>query len=128
MKDHEPWNVLGIRRSRSLLLNPGGSATSPSFCLDTTFPSFRFFARNNDGASDSSLNVQVVWTDADGNTGSLPVDTLSAGDYSSWALTPSLKLGSELADGQTVSAQLVFTASPDSSWNVDDVLLDPYAK
>lgn len=128
VRDHEPWNVISAPRSRSLQLDGGGSATSPSFCLDNGFPSFRFFARNNDGGSDSSLSVQVLWTDAEGDSGSLPIDTLSAGDYADWTLTPSLALGSALADGQTVSAQLVFTASPTASWNIDDVLLDPYAK
>jgi hypothetical protein len=58
----------------------------------------------------------------------MPVDTLNGSDYNAWGLTPSLALGSALADGQTVSAQLMFTASPGTSWNIDDVLLDPYAK
>jgi hypothetical protein len=128
VKNNEPWNVINAPRSRSLELNPGGSATSPSFCLDNGFPSFRFFAATADGGSDSSLSVQVLWADAEGDSGSLPIETLSGGDYPDWTLTPSLALGSALADGQTVSAQLVFTASPTSSWNIDDVLLDPYAK
>jgi hypothetical protein len=129
VKASEPWNVLNISSAHSLSIDPGGSATSPPFCLDSTFPSFRFFAHNADGGSDSTLDVQVLWTDAAGDSGSLPVETLNGGDYTSWTLTPSLALGSALAEGMTVTAQLQFSASPSSSpWNIDDVLLDPYAK
>jgi hypothetical protein len=46
----------------------------------------------------------------------------------SWQLTAPLNLGSALNNGQTVNAQLVFTASAGSTWQIDDVYIDPYAR
>jgi hypothetical protein len=125
---NEPWNVFDSADSNSLRIEAGGSATSPSFCLDNTLPSFRFFANSADRGRHSGLNVAVRWTASDGESGKVPVKSLSAGSYDSWRLTPALPLGSVLSDGQTVSVQLVFTAGTGSDWNIDDVLLDPYAK
>jgi hypothetical protein len=72
--------------------------------------------------------VTVQWTDSQGNSGSIPVYALNAGNYLTWQLSPSLALGSAVADGTMVSAHLVFSAPGNSSWDIDDVLLDPYAK
>jgi hypothetical protein len=58
----------------------------------------------------------------------IPAASLNSGDYSSWQATPSLPLGSVLAPGQTVTVQFVFAAGSGSAWELDDVLLDPYAK
>jgi hypothetical protein len=124
---NEPYYVVNSSDSNSLNLSPGGLAVSPSFCLDSGWPSFRFFAQSS-GSSWGSLVVAVRWTDSQGNSGQALVSFLSASRYSSWTLTPSLGLGSALASGATVSAQIVFYATPGASWNVDDVLLDPYAK
>lgn len=126
--DPEPFAIPGVPGRRSLLIGRGGSATSPAFCLDNGFPSFRFFADFVGGNHHGTLTVSEQWVDAEGNSGSTPIDTLNRTDYGSWTLTPSLPLGSALAEGQTVSAQLVFTASRHSSWEIDDILLDPYAK
>jgi hypothetical protein len=125
---NEPWNVFGSTDSNSLSIAAGGSATSPPFCVDNTLPSFRFFANSADDARHSGLKVAVRWTLSNGASGQIRVKTLSASSYDSWQLTPTLPLGSVLSAGQTVSAQLVFTAGGRSSWNIDDVLLDPYAK
>ncbi|MGH2869575.1 MAG: hypothetical protein ACRDNK_18670 [Solirubrobacteraceae bacterium] len=125
---NEPWNVFASTDSNSLGIAAGGSATSPPFCLDYTLPSFRFFANSADRGRHSGLNVAVRWTLSNGDSGQVPVRTLSAGSYDSWKLSPALPLGSALDAGQTVTVQFVFTAGTGSAWNIDDVLLDPYAK
>jgi hypothetical protein len=125
---NEPWNVVGSTDSNSLAIHGDGSATTPSFCVDNSFPSFRFFARSNGGGGKNQLNVAARWTLATGQSGTTTVTQLDRRDYSSWQATPSLPLGSVLPPGQTVSVRLVFSTGPGPGWNIDDVLLDPYAK
>jgi hypothetical protein len=125
---NEPWHVFGSSDSNSLGIEAGGSATSPPFCVDNTLPSFRFFANSADHGKHSGLDVAAHWTLSNGDSGQSDIKTLSAKSYNSWKLSPALPLGSALASGQTVSVQFVFTAGTGSAWNIDDVLLDPYAK
>jgi hypothetical protein len=123
---NEPWNVVNANDSQSLNISAGGSATSPVLCVDSTFPSFRFFANNN--GNSGKLTVQARYTTSTGYSGTQWVTGLSAGQYSEWAPTPSVALGSQVPAGMTVNVQFVFIASNPSSWNIDDVLVDPYAK
>jgi hypothetical protein len=125
---NEPWNVVNANDSQSLNISAGGSATSPVVCVDSTFPSFRFFADSNGNGNSGKLTVQARYTTSTGFSGTQWVTGLSTGQYSSWAPTPSVALGSQVPVGMTVNVQLVFTASNASSWNIDDVLVDPYAK
>jgi hypothetical protein len=125
---NEPWNVVSSSDSESLSLSSGGSATSPSFCVDNRVPTFRFFTVRTQGGNKARLSVRVQWTDAQGNSGSTPAYALHGKNYSAWQLSPVFALMAGLPDGQTLSAQLVFSASRGSEWQIDDVLLDPYAK
>jgi hypothetical protein len=125
---NEPWNVFDSSDSNSLRIAAGGSATSPPFCMDNTLPSFRFFANSADRGRHSGLKVSVRRTLSTGESRQTDVRTLSASSYDSWKLSSVLPLGSVLSDGQTVTVQFVFTAGTGSAWNIDDVLLDPYAK
>jgi hypothetical protein len=122
---NEASNVVSAADSQSLSI-ADGSAVSPPFCLDSTFPSFRFFAASSSDNKGHMLAVSLQWTDAQGDTRTLPLVKLAPKSYDSWQLTPSLAIGPELLSGMTVSAELVFSSK--GSWNVDDVLLDPYAK
>jgi hypothetical protein len=125
---NEPWSVVNATDSNSLAINGGGSATSPTFCVDNTFPSFRFFADSNGGGWRSGLTVSARWTLSSGQNGQSTITALSSSDYGSWEPTPALALGSVLAPGQTVTVRFVFSAGSGPGWNIDDVLLDPYAK
>lgn len=125
---NEPWNVVAPTDSNSLSITAGGSATSPTFCVDSKLPSFRLFANSGGDGRHSGLRVSARWTMADGTSRQRRVTTLPADSYNSWRLTPALPLGSVLDTGQTVTVQLVFSAGQDAGWNIDDVLLDPYAK
>ena len=125
---NEPWNVVSSSDSNSLNIAAGGSATSPTFCVDSTFPSFRFFAQSLGGGYRSNLNVSAIWTLSSGMSGKTGITHLYSGAYTSWEPTPSFPLGSQLPVGQTATVQFVFSAGPGAAWNIDDVLLDPYAK
>jgi hypothetical protein len=124
---NEPWNVVSSSDSNSLNISAGGSATSPTFCVDSTFPSFRFFAQSLGSGYHSNLNVSAIWTLSNGMSGQTGITRLSSG-YTSWEPTPSYPLGSRLPVGQTATVQFVFSAGWGGAWNIDDVLLDPYAK
>jgi hypothetical protein len=125
---NEPWNVVSSTDSNSLNIAAGGSATSPTFCVDSTIPSFRFFAQSLGSGWRSGLTVSAIYTLSNGQSGQAWITRLYSGDYTSWEPTPSLALGSQLPVGQTATVQLVFSAGWRGAWNIDDVLLDPYAK
>ena len=124
----EPWNVSGVSNPQSLSLPAGSYAVSPTFCVSSLFPTWRYFADAN-GASGSQLQVTALFADTEGNTGELPVNSLSSANYSSWQLTPVLPLGSVVPPGDTVNVRLVFSvASSGSTWNLDDLYVDPYSR
>ncbi|HEY2006024.1 MAG TPA: hypothetical protein VGG87_06215, partial [Solirubrobacteraceae bacterium] len=118
VNDNEPWYVVSSTDSNALQIGAGGSATSPTFCVDSTFPSYRFFAESQGNGPQSSLNVYAKFTLANGYSGMIPAASLSSGNYSSWQVTPSLPLGSVLQPGQTVTVQFVFAAGSGSAWEI----------
>jgi hypothetical protein len=125
----EPWNVSNLSNPQSLNIQPGGSATSPTVCVSSLFPSWRFFAQSADGSSSSQLHVGVQWSDNYGHSGYIPAWNFSGSQFSSWQASSPLVLGSVLAPGYTVNVRFVFTADPNGgAWNIDDVYVDPYAR
>ena len=125
---NEPWYVGGAGDSRSLSIEPGGSAISPAFCVTDQYPSWRFFARVAGGLRRSYLAVAVQWADQDGDSGVTPVTTLRGGRFRSWRPTGSLGLGPVLDDSTTMIERLVFSSGNASGWRIDDLYIDPYAK
>jgi hypothetical protein len=123
----EPWNVSGSTNPQSLNIPPGGSAISPPICVTSLFPSWRFFAQSN---GSSSLQASILWTAPGGMSGTLPEPGLSDSNYSSWAATPSLALGSLLMPGVVMTNRFEFTvpANANGSWTIDDAYVDPYAR
>jgi hypothetical protein len=124
---NESYNVAG--GSHSLAIQPNGTAISPAFCVSTSLPSFRFFARQTSG-SWAVLNVILRWTDSSGTTHDTTVAALQTG--TSWAVSPILKLATTLPlwqSGSTLSARLVFKPEPyGGAWAIDDVYVDPYSR
>ena len=113
---NEPWYVNGFG-TRSLVLPPGASATSPGFCINVLNPAVRAFAR---GSDDGDLKVQVVFRGLTGNV----LGILNYGDVSgtgSWAPTPRISSALGLLAS---SAQIRFTAAS-GTWQVDDAFADP---
>jgi hypothetical protein len=118
-----------LEDDHSLLINPGGQAVSPAFCVSTNIPSFRFFARQRSGGWFGVLNVSLRFRDGWGYTHEVPV-SYGIPSSSSWALSPVLELAKSLPwwAPNNVSVNLVFRPAYDSSWAIDDVLIDPYSR
>jgi hypothetical protein len=127
VKGNESYEVIG--GSHSLSINPTGVAVSPSFCVSTGEPAFRFFARQTSG-SWAVLTVSLRWSEASGTTHETTVGTLQSG--SSWTPSQAMKLAGDLPlwmSGSTLSARLVFKPEPyGGGWAIDDVFIDPYSR
>jgi hypothetical protein len=121
----EPSGATGAVGSHSLGLSPGASAQSPFTCANASYPTFRFFARNNGPAS--TVLVQVVYQTALGSI-SLPLGVVALSGE--WQPTLPMLTGSVAAgalSGGTAHMALRFTALTGTS-NIDDVFVDPRMK
>jgi hypothetical protein len=121
----EPYDVSGAVGSHSLALPRGASAQSPFTCVNASYPTFRFFARN-DGLL-STVLVQVVYKTALG-TVALPLGVVALSGQ--WQPTLPMLTGSVvtgLLSSGTAHVALRFTAVTGAS-DVDDVFIDPRMK
>jgi hypothetical protein len=121
----EPYDVDGAVGADSLALSTGASAQSPFVCVNASYPSFRFFARNNGLAS--TMLVQVVYQTVLGSV-SLPLGAVALSGE--WQPTLPMLTGSVvggLLSGGTAQVALRFTALTGSS-DFDDVFVDPRMK
>jgi hypothetical protein len=124
---NESFNV--VAGSHSLATVPFGSAASPWICIGSEYPSFRFFARRTGGSSDASLVASLRWVNALGLSVESGAGSVSNGG--SWAPSPVMKLGNSLPlwlPGSTLDVRLVFRATGDAPWAIDDVFIDPYRR
>jgi hypothetical protein len=128
---NEPWSVRKAGDTKSLAINAGGVAVSPTVCIDLSRPTYRFFAKRTSG-SWGVLNLRVRWQDASGRTNETTIAALDTNFGTGWGVSPALNIASLLglwnAD-QDVSVQFVF--DPENyggSWAIDDVYVDPYAR
>jgi hypothetical protein len=118
----EPYGVTGSVGAYSLALPAGASAQSPPTCVNASYPSFRFFARN-DGLTATVL-VQVVYETPLGAV-ALPLGAVALSGE--WQPTLPMLTGSVaggLLSGGTAELALRFTAVGGSS-QIDDVFVDP---
>ena len=110
----------------SLKLPPGGSATSPVFCVDLDYPTLRFFSAQLAPRSSSKLSVDVIYP-ARGNSN--PKAATVPRGSSAWALSQDVRLRPDRVDsaGGWRQVQIRFTADKGAGgdWRVDDVLVDP---
>ncbi len=121
----EPFGASGSVGANSLELPAGGTAQSPSTCVNAAYPTFRFFARNNSLLS--SVLVQVVYSTPLG-TVTLPIGAVAASP--AWEPTLPMLTGSAVTgilSGGTAQVALRFTALTGSS-QIDDVFVDPRMK
>jgi hypothetical protein len=108
----------------SLRLPAGGTATSPVFCVDLEYPTFRFFAAKG-GAP---LSVDVIYPVLGTNK---PRATDIKGGSATWTLAKDVSLRPETVTKNAGwrAVQLRFVAAPSAGakrdWLVDDVLVDP---
>jgi hypothetical protein len=112
----EPFAVSGSLSSNSLSLPAGGSAQSPSTCVDAAYPDIRFFV-----AGSGVVQVSVIY----GNT-VIPAGTAAA--TGSWAPTPIMVTGSAIAgaaNGGTAQVSIELTGLSGDP-QVSDVYIDPW--
>ena len=127
--ENESFYVHGADDTSSLSLPSGSTATTSSMCVDATRPDLRFFARNT-GSLLSTLKVEVLYTDALGQSRALTVALLAAG--SKWQPTlPVLFLANLAApplvtDGTTSVAFRFTPLGSRSGWEIDDLYVDPF--
>jgi hypothetical protein len=119
----EPYAATGALGSHSLSLPAGASAQSPFTCVNASYPSFRFFARNE--ALLASVLVQVVYKTVLGpTTASLGVVTLSPSWQPTLPMLTNSIVGGVL-NGGSGQVALRFTALLGPS-RIDDVFIDPH--
>jgi hypothetical protein len=112
----------------SLLVSPGGSATSPPFCIGTSTPFVRFMVRTRDRLM-GAMRAYVVWTDWAGREHT---------SYMGWVpgvhvWTPSIPLFVNQLPlwepGLTLTVRLRLEPSNGAgTWGIDDVYVDPYSR
>jgi hypothetical protein len=121
----EPYGVTGSVGSYSLALPAGASATSPFTCVNASYPSFRFFARN--GGLTSTVLVQIVYDTVLGPVAA-PIGAVALSGE--WQPTLPMLTGSVVGgvlSGGTGQVALRFTALTGSS-RIDDVYIDPHMR
>lgn len=115
--------------SHSLEIDSNGRAVTPTVCVGSEYPTFRFFARQLSGGSQATLTASLRWVNLLGIAVESPAGTVAA--ISSWAPSPVMRLGNSLPlwlPGSTLNVQLVFRSSGGSSWAIDDAYIDPYSR
>ena len=118
----EPYGATGAASADSLALPAGSSAQSPYVCVNASYPTFRFFARNSGLLS--TVLVQVVYKTALG-TVALPLGAVAlSGEWQPTLPMLTGSLAGGLLSGGTAQAALRFTALTGSS-RIDDVFVDP---
>ena len=125
---NEPSLVGAATDASSLVIGGGGVALSPAFCVDSSMPYLRFFARSL--GTNGKLAVRlVVQTRLGVSTAPFSrVAALPAGSMPTWAPTGQLAL----ADGMTApgarpsTARLAFSVEGHGAWQLDDIYVDPY--
>ena len=127
--ENESFDVHGASDTSSLSLPSGSTATTSSMCVDAWSPDLRFFARNS-GSLLSTLKVEVLYTDALGQSRALTVAVLAAG--SPWQPTLPIPflvnlVAPPLVTDGTTSVAFRFTAQGRwGDWKIDDVYVDPF--
>ena len=108
----------------ALRLPQGSEATSPAFCVDLHYPTFRFFAAQV-AAKGGSLKVDVIYPEL------LKGNVHGAGDVKSnphWGLSKDFKLEPQRAGKKAGWRKVAIRFRADAKnadWRVDDILIDP---
>jgi hypothetical protein len=123
---NEPFDVLG-KGSSSLQLPAGSSATSPEFCVDLNYPTFRFLATQQQLAADAGLQVDVIYPEiVKGNVH----QAAAYAPQKEWKLMKDVKLDPQRAGKKAgwrrVALRFRVPATKKGAvWNVDNILIDP---
>jgi hypothetical protein len=121
---NEPFHVAGASDDQSLTINGGGSATSPTFCVDSTMPDLRFFAR--EVTPGSELQVQAVFQLGHHQV-AWPLAMLKDGSMPAWGPVRQIGLHVGMLPGFVhIPIQLRLVVPGGGGWQVDDVYVDPF--
>jgi hypothetical protein len=126
-----PFGLRGGDDQGSLVLPPGATATSPTMCVDLTYPTMRFVGSQVD-THDADIDVEVLYPDTtEGKVEWHKAKSLKGRKKDGWKPTDDVKLsperGGKFAGGRPVA--LRFTNDSDhGDWRVDDVYVDPRMK
>jgi hypothetical protein len=125
VEENEPWNVHGSETAAAVQIDSGASATSPWICVGLDDPTMRFFAHSTGDAA-ATLDVEVLYSDGDGNAQALTIGTIAGDSAVEWTPVTPLPI---TANTYEMTVAFRFTAhGSDSSWLIDDVYIDPYRK
>jgi hypothetical protein len=117
--------------SHSLAINANGQAVSPSVCVGSEYPTFRFFARQLTGDPRATLTASLRWVDLLGIAVESSAGAVAGSSSSSWAPSPVMRLGNSVPlwlPGSSFNVQLVFRSTGGGSWVIDDAYIDPYSR
>jgi hypothetical protein len=112
----------------SLTINGGGTALSPSFCVNGATPTFRFYTRQVSGGW-AEMNVFVLWTDSAGVTHVTCAGGI--GPQSAWSPSPVFDLGNMLPteNGDSFVVRIEFVpAAGGGAVGVSGLYVDPYSR
>jgi hypothetical protein len=122
---NESFYVHARSDSKSLIIPVGGSAVTPSICIDPTQPTLRFWMNGPSAHSGVKLNVDMTYTDQFGNVKTTSMGTINGSR--SWDLSHSLGIPQKLAS-PTVQFRFTVTGRGSASFKLDDVYIDPYIR
>jgi hypothetical protein len=130
VEGNQPWYRHDAGDRRALALGAGGSAVSPPLCIGLGHPTLRLFARNT-GSPLGLLSVEILAETSLGLTLPIPIGVVGR-LRSSWAPTHRMltlvNLLTLLPPGVTEVSFRFRAIGLGSSWVIDDVYVDPYAK
>lgn len=123
---NEPFKVHDAKDSKSLRLAGGAAATSPPTCVANEWPTLRFFVRQNFGPATATLMVEVLYVDALGTLRELQIGAVPA--TQDWEPTPISPVVVNSPFLRAGGSDVAFRFSPQagSTWQIDDVYIDPW--
>lgn len=120
----DPWNVTKTASPASALIPPGGAATSWTMCVNSTQTALRFFYKSP-GVNGSALQVYVKVTA--GVNVAINTDAFN-GNSSGWAVANIVNLPAMFdSNGQEDVYISFYPINVLATWQVDNVMIDPFA-
>jgi hypothetical protein len=123
---NEPYHVHALGEASSLSLPAGSSAMTQPMCVGLDHPTLRFFAKA-DGASDSSLQVEVLFEDTTGAVHTLTIGAVPSKTAVNWQPSVPMPIVANLLPllpGELTAVAFRFTPQG-GNWTIDDVYVDP---
>jgi hypothetical protein len=119
----EPVSVAGAGAGNSLLLPAGASVQTPFACVNASYPTFRFFGRDDSLAS--AVVVSIVYNEPLVGAVAVPVGTVAlSGSWQPTLSMTTLSAVQGLLSGGTAQVALRFTAVLGAA-QIDDIFIDP---